>query len=327
MIRVIHVAVIFSALAGCGAGFAGSEPLGASQRAGRAGGLQGAAGPKRWLRKAGRILAAVGLGAGLALVLVLALEDRFIFFPEPAPLDGWEPPGLGVERCFITTADGVRLHAWWHRGGPDEAPRRTVLLWFHGNAGNISHRADNLRMLADRGLALLLVDYRGYGASEGKPSERELYLDGEAAYRYLVEERGIEPGRIVCFGRSLGAAVALHVALDAEVAGLIMESPFANIPAMARANPVLRLAAALARNRFDSLGRVGRLQVPLLIIHGERDRVVPIAQGRAIFEAAPEPKRFHVLEQAGHNDTYLAGGPDYWRAFTEFCAGCTGAGR
>ncbi len=270
----------------------------------------------------------VALSIGRILLILVAVlvvfEDKFIFVPSRGAPAGWDRPDLGVERCYIATSDGVRLHAWWHPGaGATSADEHPVLLWFHGNAGNISHRDENLTMLTRRGLAVLIIDYRGYGLSEGRPTETGFYRDGEAAWRYLVEERGIDPERIVCFGRSLGGAVALDVALKHKVAGLVLESVFASVPAMARRNLLTLPVAPLARNKFDSLRRIPDLQVPLLLIHGRRDRIVPIEQGMAVYEAAPdEDKRLHVVESAGHNDLPFVADPPYWQALTKFCTRC-----
>jgi len=276
-----------------------------------------------WPARVGRLLLVAAAAVGLFLALALLMEGRFIFFPSRDPDGAWEPLGASAEQCFFRTADGLKLHGWWYPGhGPGNPSERPVLLWCHGNAGNITHRASNFAMLAGRGLAVLLFDYRGYGLSEGKPSEPGLYLDVEAAYRYLVEDRGIAPHRIVCYGRSLGAAVALHAALGRDVAGVVLESPFASIPAMARLDPVLRPLAGLVRNRFDNLARIGRLDRPLLVIQAERDEVVPAEQGRAVFDAARSDKQLHVVAGARHNDVCETAGEDYWRVLTDFCIRC-----
>lgn len=276
-----------------------------------------------WWHHAVRLVVAVGVVLLVAAAFVLLFEDRFVFRPARKPLVSWDPPGPGVEECTFRTRDGLKLHGWWHGGGgPDDSSPRPVLLWCHGNAGNITHRADNMRMLAQHGLALFLFDYRGYGKSEGTASETGLYLDGEAAYRYLIKERGVDPGRIICFGRSLGAAVALHVATRRKTAGLIMESAFESVPAMAVRKLALPPLAGLLRNRFDNLRRIGRLAVPLLTVHGCQDKLVPIEHGRRIYDAAPEPKQFYPVEGAGHDDAYTVGGDPYYQALCQFCSQC-----
>jgi hypothetical protein len=283
----------------------------------------GPAGSRAWLRKAVRLVAVAALTLAAACAVLLLFERRLVYHPKGKPVSEWAPAWLGIEEVTFRTRDGLRLYGWWHPGRGEGAPSaRPVVLWCHGNAGNITHRADNLALLTQRGLAVLLFDYRGYGRSEGSPSEEGLYLDAEAAYAYLVGERGVEPQRIVVFGRSLGAAPALHVAIERPVAGLIMEGAFASVPAMAKHIVPLLPLGRLVRTKFDNLGRVRRLAVPLLTFHAERDELVPIEQGRAVFDAAPEPKEFHVVEGAGHNDTYEVGGEEYLRTLAEFCRRC-----
>ncbi|MHC5034518.1 MAG: alpha/beta hydrolase, partial [Planctomycetota bacterium] len=247
--------------------------------------------------------------------------NSFVFHPSRGPVASWAPPGLGIEECTLRTADGLELYAWWHPGEGDPA-QRPVLLWFHGNAGNITHRAEGLRAFAARGLAVLLLDYRGYGRSDGTPSEYGFYLDAEAAYRYLVEERGVAPERIICFGRSLGAAVALHLARRRRAAGLIMEGTFASVPELARRKFSLVPVWSLLRNRFDSLRLIRGAKLPILMVHGSEDRLAPIAQAKGVFDAATAPREFYVVEGAGHNDTEEIGGDEYFDTLSRFCYRC-----
>ena len=273
-----------------------------------------------WVRRVVRALATIGGVLAALVVLVLIFENRFIYYPTRHPGGDWDHPQPGVTDCWIETADGLKLHAWWMPGA--DPGRGPVMLWFHGNAGNLTHRAENLAMLKRHGPGVLIVDYRGYGKSQGHPSEKGLYLDGEAAHRHLTQELGVAPGRIVCFGRSLGCAVALHVALERPAAGLILESPFADARSMARRMlPVIPLWP-FVRSDFDNIGRIPQLRVPVLVLHGSRDGIVPFQQGRAVFEAAPQPKEFYRIEGAGHNDTYLAGGEPYFAKLIDFCNGC-----
>ncbi|HKC13881.1 MAG TPA: alpha/beta hydrolase [Vicinamibacteria bacterium] len=245
----------------------------------------------------------------------MPFETSLIYFPSRLLEDTPEDYGLVFEEVSLAAEDGVRLHAWWL---PLARPRFTI-LFAHGNAGNISHRLDRARLLASRLSAqVFLFDYRGYGRSEGKPDEQGTYRDARAAHRHLTETRGVPPDRLVLFGESLGSAVALNLALERAAGALVLESPFTSIRDMARLLlPWLPLSPFL-RTRYDNLAKVGRLKVPLLVVHGDRDEVVPFAQGRRVFEAAPEPKRFHRIVGAGHNDTYLRGGEAYWEALDEF---------
>ena len=249
------------------------------------------------------------LGSGLD-----SLVASQVFFPEKELAATPDQLGLEYQDQWLTTQDGVRLHAWWL-----PAPRAaTVLLFCHGNAGNISHRLDNLARLRDRGLALFIFDYRGYGRSQGSPSEKGLYLDVEAAYQ-AARERARELGaRLVVFGRSLGGIAACRVASRPEVAGLILESSFPDLGSMAaRHFPLPGLGRALS-GRFNARADLARARVPLLFFHGDRDDIVPIELGRRLFAAAPGPKSFVTLAGAGHNDTYLVGGESYFQRIDSF---------
>ena len=244
------------------------------------------------------------------MALLAPLVRGMIF--QPSPGIDLEPDALGIEAesLFLETEDGVRIHAFYLPGAGKRA-----LLFLHGNAGNASHRLPNAAMLAALGLDVLLLDYRGYGLSDGEPSEEGVYADARAGLAHLVQQRGFPPERIVVFGRSLGGAVALELAVDRELAGLILESTFTNVEQMARhvVGPLGALVAPIVGwfADFDSLGRIGRVRAPLLFFHGDRDEIVPLALGRVLFDAAPEPKAFEVIAGAGHNDTVEVGGRDY----------------
>ena len=214
--------------------------------------------------------------------------DRLIFLPDttvPHP-----PPG--VEGRWITTRDNVRIHAWY----VPARDARATLVWSHGNAGNIAGRVDVALALAARGVDVLAYDYRGYGRSEGRPSEAGVYLDAEAAY----DSAGDLP--IVCFGESLGGAVSIHLASVRPCAGVAVVSTWTTLRDVARSHygPL----AALVGNRFDSLARIGTLSVPVLVAHGDRDEVVPFVLGERLFAAAREPKRFLRIAGAHHNDVF-----------------------
>jgi len=259
-----------------------------------------------------RAAIAVIAAAGSAVALLSFFSDRMIF--QPSPGVDLEPSELGIEAesAFLDTADGVRVHAYFLPGSGE--PRR-ALLFLHGNAGNASHRLPNAAQLARLGCDVLLLDYRGYGLSEGRPSERGVGLDARAALAHLVEVRGVPEGRIVLFGRSLGGAVAVELAADRAFAGVVLESTFTNLRDMAR-----RLLGPLGRlvSGFESSDRIAGLRAPLLQFHGDRDEIVPFELGRALFEAAPEPKRFEVIGGAGHNDTVEVGGRAYFAKIARF---------
>ena len=257
-----------------------------------------------------RLVVILGLLGGLLLLF----ENRFIYFPSR----GYDatPSGLALahEDVWLVAEDGVRIHGWYL-----PVPQaRWVTLLSHGNAGNISHRLDRALLLQARlRSSVFLYDYRGYGESEGSPEEAGTYRDARAAYRYLVEQKQVKPGELVLFGESLGSAVSLDLALDHPAAALVLEAPFTSVRDMARAT-IFAPLAPFVRTRYESLARVPRLRMPLLVVQGDRDEVVPPAQGRRLFDAAPEPKRYYAIPGAGHNDTYLVGGEAYWRTIGDF---------
>ncbi len=262
---------------------------------------------------------AVLLAAGMLVMGVMGSGlDRLVasqvFFPERELAATPDQAGLEYEDQWLTTGDGVRLHAWWLPAPGAE----TVLLFCHGNAGNISHRLDNLSRFRDRGLSLFIFDYRGYGRSQGTPSEQGMYRDVEAAYAAARQRARDTGARLVVFGRSLGGIAACRVASRPGVAGLILESSFPDLGAMAALHfPLPGLGRALAR-RFNARADLERVTVPLLFFHGDRDDIVPIELGRRLFQAAAGPKRFVTLTGAGHNDTYLVGGEPYFEQIDGF---------
>jgi fermentation-respiration switch protein FrsA (DUF1100 family) len=262
-------------------------------------------------RKTGCALAV--LLATAALVLMLnGLEASFIYFPQKDYAASPEDFGHRADTLSLESAGGVRLQGWWIHGDG-----RTALLFFHGNGGNISHRLERAKLLVESlGLDVFLVDYRGYGASGGKPDENGLYADAEAVHR-AATEREFRPDRIVLFGESLGCAVAIETALRHPCRAVILETPFLSIAAMAKAIYPF-LPRFVIRTRFDNEAKIPRVGVPKLIVAAERDDVVPPGHALRLFELAAAPKDFYVIPGARHNDTYVAGGRAYvevWRKF------------
>jgi fermentation-respiration switch protein FrsA (DUF1100 family) len=227
--------------------------------------------------------------AGLYILVGLFLflfQSRLIYFPRRemgmTPADA----GLPFEDLTIPTADGLRLNAWLV---PLEGSQVTV-LYFHGNAGNISNRIETIRQFRDMGFTTLIVDYRGYGRSEGEPDEEGTYLDAEAAWDYLVNVRGISADSIVILGRSLGGAVAAYLASKVTPRALVLESTFTSIPDRGAELYPYFPARILARIEYNSLGRMRSVQCPVLIVHSPEDEIVPFAHGQKLFDAAGEPK-------------------------------------
>jgi fermentation-respiration switch protein FrsA (DUF1100 family) len=246
------------------------------------------------------------------------LVNRFIYYPTSRWVMTPADLGLEAEDVFLTPESGVRLHAWFF---PHPGPLAT-LLFCHGNAGNISHRLENVAYLLRTGFQVLLFDYRGYGHSSGRLSEPGLYQDAATAWAYLVERTDTEGTPLVIFGRSLGGAVAIDLATRAEVDArvlsvrLIVESTFTSAQAMARLLFPFPLPPLPVK--YDSLSKIKHLKMPLLVIHGKGDKLIPFTEGRALFEAAPEPKTWYPIPRAGHNDTYLVGGETYFHQLATF---------
>jgi len=227
------------------------------------------------------------------------IESGFIYFPDAHVAGTPSDVGLAYEEVFIRTGDGVRICAWYV---PCEGAEAT-LLWFHGNAGNIGDRVELLKIYHDAWrVNQMIVDYRGYGKSGGKVSEQGTYEDARSALRYLASDKGVSPMALILFGESLGSAVAVQMAMESPCAGLILESPFTSVRDMAEVHyPVLGRLIPF-RIRYDSIGKIGKVHVPLLILHGDRDDIVPYKLGKRLFDAANEPKTFFTVRDAGHND-------------------------
>ena len=259
-----------------------------------------------WILAAAALLAAGPFVLERLLALMIFQPSRGVDL-RPADL------GIDASEVWVDTEDGVRIHGFFVPGAEE---RRRAVLFLHGNAGNASHRLPNAAALAQLGSDVLVLDYRGYGLSEGRPSEAGVYADARAGLAHLVNERGLPEERIVLFGRSLGGAIALDLAQDRKLAGVIVESTFPSVKDIAR-SMVGALGAALGRG-FDSESKLGRLQAPLLVFHGDRDTLIPHALGRKLFDAAPEPKAFETIAGAGHNDTVQVGGLDYLRRIGRF---------
>ena len=232
--------------------------------------------------------------------------------------------GLEFEDVHIDTADGERLHGWFVPASPNsESGPRGVLLFFHGNAGNISHRLESIEIFHRLGLDVLIVDYRGYGQSTGRPSEGGTYRDARAAWDHLVDGRGIAPDRIVVFGRSLGGAVGAWLASqlpsDAAPAAVIVESSFTSGVDMARRLYPVYPARLLTRLKYPVRDYVARLSAPLLVVHSHDDEIVPFAMGRALYDAAPGPKTFLEL-RGDHNSGFWISRDNYVVGLEAFLA-------
>jgi len=247
------------------------------------------------------------------LGLAYLFQERLLYFPlrslSLTPAAG----GLAYEEVWLETADGITLYGWFIPA----MPRRGVLLFFHGNAGNISHRLDSIATFHRLGLSTLIVDYRGYGRSQGRPTEPGTYQDAEAAWRYLVEERQISPADIVIFGRSLGGGVASWLAQRHTPGALILESTFTSVTDIATQQYPFLPVRQLGRIHYDTLARLPEIGCPVLIVHSPDDRLIPYEHGQSLFAAAGEPKEF--LEIRGdHNNGFIISASAYEARLNDF---------
>jgi fermentation-respiration switch protein FrsA (DUF1100 family) len=239
-------------------------------------------------------------------------QSRLVYFPEPLVAATPASVGLEFEEVAFTTRDGVELHGWYV-AGDDAAP---TVLFFHGNAGNISHRLESLLLFHRLRYNTFIFDYRGYGRSAGTPSEEGTYRDAEAAWRYVAQH--LAPAeRTVLFGRSLGAAVATWLATQEKPAALIVESGFTSVPDLgAEIYPFLPVGL-LARIRYDTRARIGQVRCPVLVIHSGEDEIVPYAHGEALFQQANQPKQLLTI-RGSHNDGFMLSGETYLAGIASF---------
>jgi fermentation-respiration switch protein FrsA (DUF1100 family) len=242
------------------------------------------------------------------------VESLFIFFPQSRFDFRPEEFQLQHKEVFFNTEDDKRLHGWFFPG-EKVSP---VILHFHGNAGNISHRLHLVQPFLGKGFSFFLFDYRGFGKSAGRPSEKGLYKDGFAAWTYLVEKEKITPERLVLHGHSIGAAVAIEVALQKKVRNLVIESGFTSTKDMAKTMPLFSLFSPFLPEHYNNLEKISRVSAPKLVVHGQRDEIVPFSMGEKLFANAEDPKFFYPVKDAGHNDVFIVGGEKYFRLFTEF---------
>lgn len=264
----------------------------------------------------------VGIGVVVAyvgvLVVLALLESWFLYHPTPYTKDWQEPPpSLRAQDVTFESSDGTRIHAWWC---PTEnwRPEHGALHYSHGNAGNLSHRAEGVRRWQTlMNQAVLIYDYPGYGKSEGKPSEAGCHASAEGAYRWLVEEQKVPGERILLYGGSLGGAMAVDLAFRHPHRGVVLHSAFTSIPDMAQKQFPFLPARWLVRHRFDNLAKIGQVGGPVFITHGTADSLVPFSQGERLFAAAAEPKCFFPLEGHDHNH---APSPEFYSRLRDFLA-------
>ncbi len=265
----------------------------------------------RGFRSAAFVLFASLLGYSMLSQLI----DRIVFQPSPGIDLHFSDLGIEGEEVRLDS-EGVSIHGFYLPATHPPQNARAI-LFLHGNAGNASHRLPNAAELVRLGVDVLLIDYRGYGMSDGTPSESGAYADARAGLAHLTQARGIPEQRVILFGRSLGTAVAVDLARNRRLAGVILESAFPTIADVAR-SAMGAPAAYLAGDRFDSASKIGQIQSPLLFFHGDHDTIIDSSLGRRLFELAPEPKQFETISGAGHNDTVEVGGRPYFARIARF---------
>jgi fermentation-respiration switch protein FrsA (DUF1100 family) len=257
---------------------------------------------------------------GKRAAVTRSLLHSLLYFPARRIAETPDRAGLRYRDLLFETDDGVRLHGWWVEAGTNSLGH---VLLCHGNAGNIGDRILHATLLTAAGLDVLLFDYRGYGRSEGRACEEGSYRDAHAALACLLDQPGIEPARVFYLGESLGGAVAVHLALKREPVGLVLLSAFTGVRELGRLHYPF-IPASLIPDAYPTLRRISELRAPLLVLHGDRDDIVPLSHGSALFEAASGPKRIHVFPGMGHNDLVPFAGPELARVIASWARGLTG---
>jgi hypothetical protein len=252
---------------------------------------------------------------GVAFLLYLKLmEKRMIYYPSSDV--AWTPgeSKLAFEELSLRCSDGVTIHGWFV---PASNQSRATVLFLHGNAGNISHRVDKILLLVGMNMDVCIVDYHGYGKSGGAPSEQSTYLDAEAAYDWLTQQKKIAPKRIIVWGESLGGGVATYLAAKREVGGLVLESTYTTLPDVGKAAFPFLPTRLLMSTQYDSLSRMTQIRVPILSIHSPSDEVIPYRLGKTLFDAANEPKMFVELE-GDHNGGFMLSGDKFEKGIRDY---------
>lgn len=258
---------------------------------------------------------AAGLVLGYLLIVVIAYlrQDKMLYFPTNDIESTPNNIGLEYDDLTLKTKDGLDISAWYV---PAE-DARGIVLFCHGNAGNISHRLDTIRIFHGLGLGVLIFDYRGYGKSQGRPEEKGTYMDAEAAWAYIVDTLGINPENVVIFGRSLGGAVAAEIALRKQSGVLIVESGFTSVPDLGKKFLPYLPVRLIAKHKYETIDKVDKIVMPKLFIHSPEDEIVPYGHGEELFEKAGEPKEFLRIK-GGHNDGFIISGKTYVDGLQDF---------
>jgi fermentation-respiration switch protein FrsA (DUF1100 family) len=263
------------------------------------------------------------VAAFVAIVLFLRWrEPHMLYYPDRSIDVTPDHLGLKYDDVSFITEDLVKINGWFvHAPGASRSPRSTI-LFFHGNAGNISHRMEKLQILAALGVDTFIIDYRGYGRSEGQPDEQGTYRDAQVAYEYLTKTLNREPGTIIVYGESLGSAVAVDLAAKQAVGGVIIEEAFTSVGDVGQKMFPFLPVRWLVRNKYDTLSKIGRIKTPLLIFHSRDDEFFDIRHAQRLLAAANEPKQLVELT-GGHNDAFAVSGETYRAALKDFLIQCS----
>jgi fermentation-respiration switch protein FrsA (DUF1100 family) len=262
------------------------------------------------------VVSVFAIGYAVLAAALFFFQPNLLYFPDMPTRQIQATPeviGLEFDSITLTTSDNEQLDAWF----VPAAPARGTLLFCHGNAGNNSHRLDSIRLFHELGLSVLIFDYRGYGQSTGKPTEKGTYRDADAAWQYLVGQRGIPPEHIILFGRSLGASIAADLATRQAAAGVILESAFTSVPDVAAGFYPWLPVRWMSRYQYNTRKQLADFHGPVLIVHSRDDETIPYSNGEHLFEAANEPKQFLEL-RGGHNDGFMVSGDSYVRGLEVF---------
>ena len=261
------------------------------------------------------------------LVIFMALSafgcngTRFIFKASNDIVSTPDEVGLAYEEVWLTTQDDIKLHAWLVAGEPN----KPIVVFFHGNAANISYRVDILRYFNEMGFSVFIFDYRGFGKSDGQAtSEEDLYIDSRSALNYL-KSRGWSASQMIYYGRSMGAAASLQMGLEFPPAVVVMEAPFTSMSEIAWHTAPITYALIgwwSIRARFDNINKIEKLTTPVVFFQGDKDHIVPVDMAQRLYERANEPKAFYLIPEGGHSNLYQVGGEKYrkiWLKLANYC--------
>lgn len=247
------------------------------------------------------------------LVYYFVMQKSVIFYPTK---DYAKPPiGFNIEEIFIKTQDGQDLHAWWMDRDADAG----TVIFFHGNAGNLTDRSFRMDIFKRLNLNVLMIDYRGYGKSSGKiEKENDLYLDGEAAWMFLTEKKNIDPKNIIIWGRSVGGAVAVYLAQGRDINALVVESSFSSLSSVGERHFPFLPVEQILRFKFKSEDIIQNVKAPILFTHSREDDIIPFEEGKILYERASEPKEFLELPKGGHNTDLVLSYDEYIEGVSNF---------